>query len=223
MKFTFLVVGRDRGDKTGKISDCKSKKEIKKEEDAQWGRKEVPPQFERIEFDCTRDEANWIFRLCKYDFKNEVFVHKEDPKIEFDKKYDVIPKVKDHGTKEEKHQKDKDLASLLTGTDVLIPCSTLRAGHVGQYVPPHEKTDAAVGLDERSYWVKHYWKCRKDKGITDLIEAVKYGVYADTRTAFRALDKSIQDKILALGSEEDQKYKGWLFVANDADESAEYL
>ncbi len=203
--YTFLVIGRDRGDKTGKISNMQKG-------GGKWGKKEVAPRFERIRFDGSHDEANWIFRCCKYDFAKEAFVHQDDPTIEFDRVCDVVPKKTDFGGKEKKHAKDKALAELLTNTVVTIPCSTLRAGHAGEF-----------GNDERSYWVKLYWPFRKQPGVKTLIEAAKYGVYSDCRAAFRELSKTTQDAILAAGSQEDKSYLRWLYLAENADEAAREL
>lgn len=210
-QFTFLAIGRNRGDKTGKLSDCKHGKGV-------WGKKEIPPAFEHIPFNGTREEANWIFRCCKWDYEKGVFIHKDDPTTEFDRDYDVVPKTKHFGSTAEKYQKDKALAELLTGLEVNVPCAALRA----PYLSAHTGEDPSMDMDERQYWVKHYWPYRKADGVKALIEAVKYGVYADTREAFRALDTQLQTAILALGSKEDQQYKQWLFMCDKFEDAVKY-
>ena len=202
---TFLVVGKDRGDFSGEITHVQEGK-------GKWGKKEVPPAFEFIEFNGTREEVNWIFRCCRWSFYHGVFVHKDNPNTFFDRVYDVVVHTKDFGNANAKNQKDKALAKLLTNVTPITACSVLRASHAGEF-----------GNDERSYWVKHYWPFRKEEGVKGLIEAAKYGVYADCRAAFRKLNKGVQDQILSSGSERDRKYLRWLFVANNADEAAEFI
>ncbi len=191
-KYTFLVVARQRNATSaslGKISAFQK-------EDGVWGSKEILPNFDKIIFDGTREEVNFVYRVCSYDFSKQSFIHKDSGDL-FNADTDVITNITDYSGGNER---DKQLAKQLTGINTISPCSVLRAGHRGEF-----------GNDERSYWIRLYYPFRKLSGVKVLVEAAKYGVYADCRKAFLALDKTTQQVIFDNSSDDDKEYFRWLY------------
>lgn len=200
--YTFLVVEETREEfKKGTISA------VQKGE-GNWGAKECAPRFTKIAFDGTHDAKNFVYRCCKYDFENAQFIRK-DTGEPFDAEYDVVPHVTDFG---DQVKKDEQLAKVLIGEEKKGPCPWLRAKHMKDFKG-----------DERSYWVAIYEPFRKITGVTNLIEAAKYGAYSDCRAAFNALDSATQVAIIESTNSKDNKYLRWLYLAKNKVEADNIL
>lgn len=73
MLYSILVCAQKRDGRNLKVGEIIAYKAPS----LQWGKREGPPRFNIISYDCTEDEIKYIQRECIYDFNNKIFIDKD--------------------------------------------------------------------------------------------------------------------------------------------------
>ena len=202
-RYTVLVIANQPPGTTaplGKISAVQKG-------DGVWGRKEGPPRFAKIAVDMEEDAVRVVMRLCSYDFETEQFRHTKSSEV-FDDASDVIRKTSNFSGG---HERDALLVRMLIHEPSGSDCNDL--------LPPWLSDPSEM----RRYWWDRWYLMRKLPGGKELLETVRYGTFADTRTVFRAMSQINRSSFLLALTEEEQRYLKATCLAETKDEYRDFL
>jgi hypothetical protein len=168
--------------------------------DGVWGRKEVPPVFQRVRVTATKPEIEWLRENGQYDPRARAFKHKGtgddfDPEFDVvgDEEFDLSP------------ERERRLAVKLNGgvEPAEEPCLYLRPRHLGD------------NNDGRFHFLRAFYPHRKLPGVKRLLRIVKRGLHLDLREGLLSLSDDVLTVVLRDLSPEDKIYLVWLCWKGD--------
>lgn len=185
---TYTALVCMRGSTPGKVSHFQLG-------DGVWGRKEVPPVFQRVKITATKAEIEWLRENGQYNPLTETFKHKGTGD-DFDPEYDIVADAEFDLSPE----RERQLAVELNGgvEPAEDPCSYLRPRHL-------EDND-----EGRFHFLRAFYPHRKLAGVKHLLRVVKRGLHLDLREGLLSLSVDVRMTVLRDLSPEDRRYLLWI-------------
>ena len=208
--YGFLVLAKDR---SGKIVGCKELPAI-------WGRKEKPPIFELVRYDCTERVANYISKNCRWDFESKQFVHLPQREHTYDtwvqEELNAIPEGtpfdKEHARTLEQIPDIHDAAVDKSEAEK-VKGETLEDFKVGMeyFWPKHripvDCSNTSGILEVRKYWLKLFWPERANPAVRRLMDTIKqHGRLGAMRREAAKLPNKVWQRLLVKLPEADKKW-----------------
>jgi len=184
--YTMLVCMR--GTTPGKVSAAQSG-------DGVWGRKEVPPVFQRVKITATKAEIEWLQENGQYDPRTKTFKHKGTGD-DYDPDFDII----DDAEFDQSQEREDQLAMELNYGQIPIVGSCV-------YLRPRHLEDNNEG---RFHFLRAFYPHRKLPGVKQLLRIVKRGLHLDLREGLLALSGDVRTAVLRDLSSEDGRYLRWI-------------
>lgn len=208
--FEFLVLAKDR---SGKIVGCK-------ESPAIWGKKEKPPMFELVKYECTKRIADYISVNCRWDFDTNQFVHlpqKENRlsawvQEELNAVPENTPFTKEHAKTLEQIPDLHDAMVDKTEAEKVGDQSVRDYQEGMAYLWPKHRIpvncdDVGGILSVRKFWLKLFWPERANPAVRRLMDAIKqHGRLGVMRREAAKLPNEVWQRLLVKLPEKDRKW-----------------